>query len=194
LVFTLSTLFSCKNDIQDKPSSLSKSKLLKKDSLSTEEIAKMFHIDAYEFFTGKFAVTYSYYSNSDSLIILDGPFSLSYADSGYYEDQVDKKKKLDMYWISKVNYSGQFIDNKRQGQFIENVFVDDGIDFYNNWTIKIDFTDDKCKSAIFSGAIGPSMPDTTYTLEYFDSCTFHFVNKLVWRNWEKQFDKIKNAR
>jgi hypothetical protein len=165
------------------------------EALSGIELEKLLHIDIRKEFGEKYSGEYQFYSQSDTVKVLHGQFTVSYSESGFYSDPITNEDRDDMFWISKIKYSGQFKDGKKHGQFIEELLFDDGVDIYGEWTVIIEFENDICKSATYKGANGYVMPKTTtYTFTSIDSCSFDRVVDLAWDKWTKEYDEKKNAR
>lgn len=147
---------------------------------------KLLQIPIKKKFGEKYSGQYSYQLNANGGKILDGDFYFSCSDSGYYfTDAFTKKVDSSMFQISKIKYTGRFLNNKKSGQFSEEFLTDDGVDIYSNWHVTIKYDKDECDSATFFGVIGSEMPESKYTFQHLDTCTFDRVVNLAWTEWEK---------
>lgn len=160
------------------------------DTISGETLERLIGIEVRKKFKERYSGHYEYYSNNDSGRIMHGKFYFFYADSGFYLDPVTREERKDMFWITKISYSGEFIDNKKNGEFIETLLDDDGVDISAEWQVSIKFVNDNCKDAKFTGEIGHMMPKaSSYSFAAIDTCSFDNVVNLVWAEWEKEYEK-----
>jgi hypothetical protein len=195
IVLILFSLTDCSNN---NPTQKTADKIImttKVDTVTGETLGNLLGIEIRKKFKERYTGHYEYYTNTDSTKVLHGQFYFSYADSGFYSDPITQEDIDDMFWVSKISYSGEFTENKKTGKFIEKLLSDDGVDLYAEWQITIDFENDNCKDANFVGAIGHIMPKaTTYNFSTIDTCSFDKVAKLASEEWEKEYERKKNAR
>ncbi|MBX3164474.1 MAG: hypothetical protein KF900_08335 [Bacteroidetes bacterium] len=162
------------------------------DTITGEVVEKLLGFEVKKKFGEKYSGYYQYYTNSNSVNILHGQFYFSYADSGYYT--IAQEIDSSMFWITKISYSGEYRENKKQGKFTEKLLDDDGIDLYSDWEITLNFENNNCKGANFVGAIGNSMPITTYNFPNINTCSFSRVLFLSEEKWGKDWEINYNPR
>lgn len=91
-----------------------------------------------------------------------------------------------MVHVTKIQYSGSFNNGKKDRIFTEKVLFDEGIDRYSEWTVSLDYNDDKCSTGTFTGIFGFIMDETTYKFDQLDTCTFQFVVDKASELWEEE--------
>lgn len=172
--------------------------LRKSDTLSGTELEKLIHIDV-DKTDKKYIGQYDYFQKNENKKILSGEFKFTHYDSSgskvplLSNDGVPNgdSLQLDGPQVLKDSYTGQFIDDMKEGKFIKKYLFDDGVDWYENYEITIVFEKDQCTVAIFKGAIGTAMPQSTYKFENLETCSFKYVKDLAWKEWSKEFAKKK---
>jgi hypothetical protein len=195
IVLTVLSLTNCSNNDTTKKTADKIIMTAKLDTITGESLEDILGIEVRKKFKERYSGHYEYYTNNDSMKVLHGQFYFSYADSGNYYLDATGEEIDDMFWIKKISYSGEFRENKKNGEFIEKLLDNDGVDLYAEWEITIDFENDMCKNAKFVGAIGHIMPlTTTYSFPNIDTCSFDRVQNLAWTEWEKEYERQKNAR
>jgi hypothetical protein len=155
------------------------------DSISGQELEKLIHIPIRNKFNEKYNGYYHLTTTKVGDEILDGEFQFIHFDSiAMYDNS--------MIRISKIEYSGTFINGKKNGKFTERFLIDDGVDLYSKWIVSLEYENDNCKSALFKGIFGYIMKETIYKFNQLDNCTFQSVVDKASELWKDEYEKSNN--
>ena len=104
--------------------------------------------------------------------IKDGPYSFSFKEIYKENDLVSKNL---------ISYTGYFSKNKLSGTQIFNYFQDDGVDFFAEYTIKLEFDSksNECLKGDFEGIIGYEMKKSKFHFKSPKPCTFLQIKTLA---------------
>ncbi len=123
---------------------------------------------------------YEYYLNEEGKEILNEDFLLTYFNSGTWEDTK---------YVICIEYSGTFQDGLKNGNFIEKLLHNDGVDLYSKWVIELYFSKDKCTTGKFEEIMGHIMPSKKYEFNKLTQCSFKEIVKLAGDEWQKEWER-----
>ncbi|MEM9832908.1 MAG: hypothetical protein AAF944_19910 [Bacteroidota bacterium] len=161
------------------------------NSISAEGLQELLDIPVRGKFKEVYSGFYSYKLSSESKRKLHGQFFFSYYDSSSYfmVNGTDTIEVDNMYSVSRIEYSGKFVDGEKQGEFKEDLYFTDGVDLYSEWKVTINFNDNECTSGRYEGATGHAMPDTLLVYQSLDSCTFDYIANRAWKDWQSHYNE-----
>ena len=132
--------------------------------------------------TERYSGYYSYIILPGGEEILNGPFELMYENTES-DPEVGEI-------ITRIVYSGRYVNGSKEGRFVEDLFYDDSVDMYSKWKATLFYEPDseRCTGGNFNG--------WTYEREWSheesspDECTFDY---LVKRSYEKLKESASNT-
>lgn len=119
--------------------------------------------------TERYSGYYSYIILPGGEEILNGPFELKYEDT--------KSDPEEGEIITRIVYSGRYVNGSKEGRFVEDLFYDDSVDIHSKWKATLFYEPDseRCTGGNFDG--------WTYEREWSyeesspEECTFDYLVK-----------------
>jgi len=115
---------------------------------------------------------------------LDGAFHIKADVSGY-------DKIMDTHYAFKKIVKGEYKAGKKNSLWLYEIVFDDGVDYFESYTINIKYKFGECLESNFEGIIGHIMPKTKHTFIDKELCTPTAIINKAQELWSIEFEKIK---